>query len=610
MTPLKKFDISTISRKLSSINYEISVANSVPFPALTLLSSYSFKKRPVKITPSGGIEGGLCKMITSLIDFSFVRSLTAPLYTIKSPAPYDPPSLFLLELFRYIDNYQSMNKFLEVVRDKERGRAYRAYAGLHGSVPTRGTFTNFKDRLGASLYNEIFHILVDMFHRLEMISFDIIAHDGSLYPTRARYHNCPYFSDECRSIQVKDIITRVRSQIMYRLNNLARVNLDKPFKIKAECPCENFPQDKKPCKIELLKMKLVPDEGPSSDEQSGIAMLLGVKDLLDRHELRIDLINSNIALLNPDQDTATFCCPKLPKDTDARVGVRRDPKNPNKKEKIFGYNIVLSTSVELDIKLELPVAVTNIPGNAEEGKKIIDNTDQIIAHHGCQTKVDIADAKYDTTENYEYLRRNGSIPVIDYNSRNENLTEKRLRERGYDRNGWPFAPCGIVTRPNGFDKKRERLTFCCFKQCLNMKATGIKNLQQKYDIAACQYVHNETGYTEHACIADNPRLYNEIPRGTDRYNEIKRVRSASERTNSTLKEDLDIIGKPYVYNKEKAGILAQIGAISLLLYKALSFIAKISALFLKYNSTKDPNLAEKLQPHYVPPSIRSLIQRE
>ncbi len=44
----------------------------------------------------------------------------------------------------------------------------------------------------------------------------------------------------------------------------------------------------------------------------------------------------------------TICCPKLPKDTDARIGVRRNPKNPDKKEKIFGYNLVLSTSVELN----------------------------------------------------------------------------------------------------------------------------------------------------------------------------------------------------------------------------------------------------------------------
>ena len=73
-------------------------------------------------------------------------------------------------------------------------------------------------------------------------------------------------------------------------------------------------------------------------------------------------------------------------DTVARIGVRRDPQNANRKQKIFGYNLVLSTSVELDLKLELPVSATNIAGNAEEGKKIITNTEQIRAHHDYQSK--------------------------------------------------------------------------------------------------------------------------------------------------------------------------------------------------------------------------------
>lgn len=70
----------------------------------------------------------------------------------------------------------------------------------------------------------------------------------------------------------------------------------------------------------------------------------------------------------------------------------RDPKNPDKKEKIFGYNLVLSTSVELQLKLELPVAVTNIAGNADEGSQIITNKEQLHDHQRCQTKIDIADA--------------------------------------------------------------------------------------------------------------------------------------------------------------------------------------------------------------------------
>ena len=46
------------------------------------------------------------------------------------------------------------------------------------------------------------------------------------------------------------------------------------------------------------------------------------------------------------------------------------------------------------MKLELPVAVTNIAGNAEEGSQIITNDDQIDVHHCAaaeQVNIDIAD---------------------------------------------------------------------------------------------------------------------------------------------------------------------------------------------------------------------------
>ena len=271
---------------------------------------------------------------------------------------------------------------------------------------------------------------------------------------------------------------------------------------------------------------------------------------------------------------------------------------------------MLSTSVELNLKLELPVAATNIAGNGEEGKKIITNTKQIRSHHDCRTKIDIADAKYDIIKNYTCLRKNGSIPIIDYNKRNEKLTADALMKRGYDQNGWPFAPCGIPTKPNGFDSKHQRHTFCCFKQCLDLKAAGIKNIQKNYDIGSCPYVKNKKGFSKHTYIKDNPRLVNEIPRGTKRFKMIQRYRSASERVNSIIKEDLRIIDKPIVYNKQRADILAQIAAIALLLYRAFAFIVKISMLFVKYRASKDPAIAIKLQPHYVPQSILSLIQRE
>jgi len=213
MTHLKSFCINTISRKLNGINVKINIDHSTPLPCNALLSNYRFKKKYVKILPNGDIQGGLTKMIISLVDFSFVRSLVASCYSIKSPPAYDPPSLFLLELFRYIDRHLSMDKLLEILRDKDRGQYYRTWAGISmDNIPTKGTISNFKKRLGSERYNEIFHILVYIFKQLKMITFRVIAHDGTLFPTRAKYKGCAYFSDECACMKT-GIITCVKNRV-------------------------------------------------------------------------------------------------------------------------------------------------------------------------------------------------------------------------------------------------------------------------------------------------------------------------------------------------------------------------------------------------------------
>jgi hypothetical protein len=613
VNPFKKFTIANVSKKLNEINFKISLSHQKPFPNLNLLSNYRFKKRFVKILPNGDIQGGYTKMITSLIDFSFVRSLVAHCYSEYGPACYDPPSLFLLDLFRYIDGYQNMSKFLELLRDNDRGRAYRSHAGILDNIPCEATFSVFRARLGENLYNEIFHVLVDIFHQLEMITFNILAHDGTLYPTWARYKGCTYFCDQCSCITVEDVVDKVKNRILYRLNNIAENNMGSEVRVYTECPSDRFPQDVKKPRIELFAFRLAFDDGELSREQVNTAILFGVKEELDKQNLCINTIRSNVSSINFDDGSMTMCCPKLPKDTDARIGVRRDPQNPNKKQKIFGYNLVLTTSVELHLKIELPVAVTNISGNAEEGSQIIINNDQIYNHHSStenQVKIDIADAKYDITKNYDYIRAKGSIPIIDYNPRNENLSKQALIDRGYDHNGWPFAPCGLICRPNGFENEYQRLTFCCFKQCLNLRAAALKSVQDRYDIAMCLYIENRTGFTKHMYVKEHPRLVNEVPRGSKRYQLIKKFRSASERANSTMKEDLKILEKPRILNAQRAAILAQMAAIVLLLRRAFNFVVKTTILFTKLHQNDDPAIKEKLKPPRIPKSILNLIQLE
>ena len=611
MNPLRKFTIDSVAKRLNKINTNISLSHQKPFPNLCLLSTYRFKKRFVKIRPNGDIDGGFVKMITSLIDFSFIRSLVVDGYSEYGPPCYDPPSLFLLDLFRYIDGFQNMSKFLEMVRDKDRGRSYRTHAGISmNNIPCKATFSFFRARLGESLYNEIFHVLVNIFHQLEMITFKILAHDGTLYPTWARYKGCTYFCDHCSCITVEDVVGKVKNRILYRLNKLADNNLGSEVRVYTQCPSDRFPEDVKKPKIELFAFKLAFADGELTEELKNTAILFGVEDELNRQQLCINTIRSNVTDINFNDGSMSICCPKLPKDTDARIGVRRNPKNPDKIEKIFGYNLVLSTSVEIHLNIELPVAVTNISGNAEEGSQFIKNKEQIHNHHQCQVKIDIADAKYDIIKNYNYIRGKEAIPIIDYNIRNENLSKKALINRGYDQKGWPFAPCGLLCRPNGFDKKYQRLTFCCFKQCLKLRRIALNELQGRYPVSACPHIRNQTGFAKHMYVKEHPRLVNEIPRGSKRYKEIKKIRSASERSNSTIKEDLKILDKPRVLNAPRSNILAQMAAIVLLLKRTFSFIVQTTNRLRKLHKTNDTTFKENLKPPSIPKSILNLIQLE
>jgi hypothetical protein len=215
--------------------------------------------------------------------------------------------------------------------------------------------------------------------------------------------------------------------------------------------------------------------------------------------------------------------------------------------------------------------------------------------------------EYDIIANYDYIRGSGSIPIIDYNPRNEKLSKQDLIERGYDQNGYPFAPCGLLCRPNGFEKKYQRITFCCFKQCLKLRHKAVENLNAQYDIATCPHIDKKTGFVKHMYVKEHPRLVNQIPRGSKRYNQIKKFRSASERSNSTIKEDKKIIHKPRVLNISRANILAQMAAIVLLLFRAFSFVVRTTCQIRKLLDAKGSLRPKDLLPE-IPRSIIRLLQ--
>jgi hypothetical protein len=292
-----------------------------------------YERRYIKIDPAGRIVGGLPRMISSLIDFSFIRSIVAHKYRVVGVA-YDPVSLFLLELFCHLEKFRDLKTFCNLLHDPVRGKHYRIYAGISDiHIPCQATFSNFKARLGEDLYNRIFHVLVRIVQLLGFLSYKIIATDGTLFPSNSRYKGCTHFCRECNSIAFQGIIDNVRRRVLRRLRDPARLIPGKEIRIKVECPSTRFPAEQPRPKVEVLALTL---QEADPDTYNPFNRIFGLEEELRAAGLDVRVkrgILTKIVLVGSD-DTFYFRCPRLPSDLDAKIGVRRNPQNPNRKQKV------------------------------------------------------------------------------------------------------------------------------------------------------------------------------------------------------------------------------------------------------------------------------------
>jgi len=588
LNDLTVYSLTGVGKKLNLINVRVNLKHHHPFPKPPLwrLSHYAYRKRFVKITPQGYYDKS--KLISSLIDFSFVRSLTAHGYSPFPPFCYDPPSLFLLDIFRWLDSFSSMAEFCNRLHHQENGRCYRTYAGISDdNIPCPATFSNFRARLGEPLYNRIFHILIEIVEALGLITARILSHDGSLFPTAARYKGCNYACPDCLYIKVtdKDFIHRERHKILSLLENPSKIDLTKERRAYAKCPrADSLPQDIHPPSTIVMAYKLFPFDPELVDEKDQTAKLLGVEEALSKAKLRLIPIRSNISKieLNLKDNPFYVKCSRVPADLTAKVGYRRSKYHPHKKEKVFGFLTTITTSVEPETGLELPIAVITEDGSHHDGNLFIALREQIKKYHpDLETHIDIGDAGFDDTDNYEYSRDDGSLPIFTYNPRNENLTQNALQLRGYDDKGYPYAPCKATCKPHGYDKDEKRLSFICAKQCLSSPQAVPEPMTD------CPHLNNSNGFATHMPISKNPRLITEIPRGSKRWKKIYNIRTSSERTNSAAKTDLDVINKPVVMGVKRARILAVLACIATLIKKLLHFIINITLTLRKAINSSD-----------------------
>jgi len=403
-----------------------------------------------------------------------------------------------------------------------------------------------------------------------------------------------------------NFLKSLRYRIIDSLNHPSKITLGKERRSFAICPKDNLPPCvKKRPTFRALSFCFIAKE--EDQKQSELASILGLEKRLSEEGLYLKLTGSCISKidLTGDEPLVYVSCPKVPADLEAKIGYRRSNHNPNKKVKVFGYQAMITTNIELEIGLELPIGCISSPADELDGSYLIPEREKLIKEHGFLPYFDIGDCGFDIKKNFDHVRSTSSIPIIDYNKRGEKTDPESLQRRGYDDKGTPFAPCGALCKSNGYDKKKKRVSFICRKECLT-SPLAVPNR-----IEACKYLGTECGYSTHMSIKAHPRLVSEIPRDSDRWRKIRNLRSASERSNGTCKSsDLDILESPRIYGLTIASIEATMACITTLLKRVMRFVMGITLNLMRYLKTWDKSYKKKLEAPMVLAFILSVIQKK
>ena len=251
-------------------------------------------------------------------------------------------------------------------------------------IPCEADFSNFKKRIGPEKFDEIFHVLVEIVKRVGLISEKILSYDGTLFPAFANYKGCNYACEECRSIPLnEDFLKSLRYRIIDSLNHPSKITLGKERRSFTICPKDDIPPcvKKRPSFI-ALSFCFVPKE--EDQRQSELASILGLEKRLSQEGLYLKLMSSCISKidLTKDEPLIYVSCPKIPADLEAKIGYRRSNHNPNKKVKVFGYQAMITTNIELEIGLELPIGCISSPGDGLDGSYLIPEREKLIKEHG------------------------------------------------------------------------------------------------------------------------------------------------------------------------------------------------------------------------------------
>jgi hypothetical protein len=364
------------------------------------------------------------------------------------------------------------------------------------------------------------------------------------------------------------------------------VELEKPMKIYLQCPfAEKWTDKKNKQKIpkvpfvtihlerrknlETLYPAVCPDH---ATPEVKLVYMLGLEGLLNAYFLELKLDSCPADALDENGNWQPFRCKKVPYDKCSRMGVRASKTNPDKKEYVFGGDLIMATTYLVLIGLEMPCAVTVQYGNSNEhesGKTLGEQMKDAweMGHLGEMMKVCIKDAGWDCESDYQYFYQENVATITGINRRGRVHDEVINGHEIDTATRIPKAPCGIKMTPNGVEKERGRICYVCNKACL-------KRVQPIDPECPHLTSDNRWGHSAHFRIADDLSVFSYVPRGSATEKEIKKYRSGSERMNSFTER---VASKRCTLHSGKSmKCWAILKAIAIMLIKVFYFLQRIN----------------------------------
>jgi len=169
-----------------------------------------------------------------------------------------------------------------------------------------------------------------------------------------------------------------------------------------------------------------------------------------------------------------------------------------------------------------------------DAKSLIPVLDNFFSYHpDFNYNYFLGDAGFDAIDNYKYLyEEHGIIPIIPLNPRNS----KDIGKPNINKSGIPTCPSdgSLPMKPDGSSKEKGRplrLKWLCpksKKKVVNSKTTYILSCENPCTLSSCGRMH-------HTYVSDDYRMNTIIPRGSDKWNILYKLRTIIERTNFMVK---------------------------------------------------------------------------